>query len=94
MPPKKKKASKAIRVRRGLTTKPKVVKYTDFKCRGLIRILIREPTKDSSRWNVFPEFALYPMNLRADILKDAGFKQESKGKWVLRTNKFNIFVYV
>jgi len=78
-----------LRKRTKLTNKPKVLSYHDFKGEGLIRILWRE--KD-----LYPEFALYmPSNqdIRA-ALALAGFNHESKGKWVLRTNKFNIFVYL
>lgn len=89
MPPKKKKVAKAIKVRRGLTTKPKVIRYSDYKCSGLVRILHRVD-------DAFPELALYPSGKTIIVpsLQDAGLKEESKGKWVLRTNKFNIFVYV
>jgi hypothetical protein len=90
MTTKKKKATKAIKVRRGLTTKPKVVSHADLKADGLIRVLIRQ------NQTAFPEFAFYT-RARKDLevaLSDAGLKEESKGKWVLRTNKFNIFVYV
>jgi hypothetical protein len=79
-----------LRVRKGLTNKPKVHRFTDQKARGLIRVLYR---KDDT---YFPEFALYTIK-KAHIIGSlvfAGLKEESKGKWVLRTNKFNIFVYI
>jgi len=78
-----------LRIRNMLRQKPEVEKYLDFKAGGLVRVLIR---KDGS---LFPELALYPRPVEyiIDSMKDAGFKQESRGKWVLRTNKFNIFVY-
>lgn len=81
---------KPLKVREKLTDKPKVLRFKDFKGSGLIRVLERE--KD-----FFPEFALYPRaknNRRiAKALYNAGLKAESRDKWVLRTNKFNIFVY-
>jgi len=80
-----------LKARKGLIKKPKVEAYTDHKANGLIRILERQ------EGTLFPEFALYPKSdrkLLTESLKDAGLKQESKGKWVLRTNKFNIFVYI
>jgi hypothetical protein len=87
---------KALKVRKRLTDKPKVLSHKDFKADGLIRVLAR---KDGT---YFPEFALYPQknfNRRNKArplasLVDAGLTEESRGKWVLRTNKFNIFVYV
>lgn len=75
-----------LRVRKGLIKKPKVLKYRDYKAGGLIRILTRE--RDH-----FPEFALYAKRSLDAELKEAGFTMENKGKWVLRTNKFNIFVF-
>jgi hypothetical protein len=76
-----------IKLRKGLKNKPRVLGYSDIKGAGLVRILTRE--KD-----YFPEFALYPeRGLTGPALKDAGFVEESRGKWVLRTNKFNVFVY-
>jgi hypothetical protein len=79
-----------LRVRKGLTNKPKVLRHVDHKGYGLVRVLTRE--KD-----FFPEFAVYPDRSSKDViqsLKDAGLKEEQRGKWVLRTNRFNIFVYV
>lgn len=78
-----------IKARRKLISKPKVIGFEDFDGDGLIRVL--ERTKD-----FFPEFAFYmkawlPMLERS--LKHARFKEEERGKWVLRTNKFSIFVY-
>jgi hypothetical protein len=80
-----------LKVRRGLIKKPKVITYTDANASGLIRILERQDG------TLFPEFALYCKTYllkTTESLKQAGFKQEARGKWVLRTNKFNIFVYV
>jgi hypothetical protein len=78
-----------LKTRRGLTTKPKVIDHKDFESRGLIRVLLR---KDRT---CFPEFAFYPRSSPSieESLVDAGFKEEKPSKWVLRTNKFNIFVY-
>jgi hypothetical protein len=80
-----------LKVRKGLIKKPKVEAFSDHKASGLIRILERQ------EGTLFPEFALYPKSdrkLLTESLKDAGLKQESRDKWVLRTNKFNIFVYI
>ena len=87
---------KALKVREKLTNKPKVLGFKDFKASGLVRVLQREDAKNREVMDYFPEFALYPKKSpRIESgLTDAGFKQESRGKWVLRTNKFNIFVYV
>ena len=80
---------KRLKVRKKLTDKPKVLSHADFHGDGLIRVLTRE--KD-----LFPEFAVYPSRRSVDMLQSlecAGLKPEGRGKWVLRTNKFNIFVY-
>lgn len=82
--------SNAIKIRKGLINKPKVLRHVDHKGYGLVRVLTRE--KD-----FFPEFAVYPDRSSKDViqsLKDAGLKEEQRGKWVLRTNRLNIFVYV
>jgi len=78
-----------------LINKPKVVSFNDIEGRGLIRVLRRE---DGSH---YPEFALYPSRVMQTIgfhmeesLRDARFSLESKGKWILRTKKYSIFVYV
>jgi hypothetical protein len=90
MPRTKKPKKKTIRVRRKLINKPAVKSFKDFPASGLIRVLDREKDK-------FPEFALYPRaKNKAKIeksLRHAGFKEEETGKWVLRTDNFNIFVY-
>jgi len=77
-----------LKVRDKLIHKPQIVDYFDVEAKsGLIRVLIRE--KDS-----FPEFALYmPKDFTFASLEDAGLREEESGKWVLRTDKFNIFVY-
>ena len=84
---KKKLDPDTLKTRRGLIKKPRVLSYHDYKAGGLIRILVRE--KDH-----FPEFALYTNHDLSIELKDAGFKEQARGKWVLRTNKFSIFVYI
>jgi hypothetical protein len=72
-----------------------VLDYYDFEADGLIRVLLREDQ------TLFPELALYIKlysltHLAIDVLeslRQAGFREEERGKWVLRTDKFNIFVY-
>jgi hypothetical protein len=79
-----------LKVRKGLINKPNVEAFSDHKGSGLIRVLER---KDGS---LFPEMALYLRGrpLITESLRDGGLIEEARGKWVLRTNKFNIFVYV
>jgi hypothetical protein len=79
-----------VHVRKGMINKPKVIEFADFKGSGLARLLWRED------YTLFPEFALYMRKNKAleEALRFAGLKEEAKGKWVLRTNTFNIFVYV
>lgn len=77
-----------LKPRKRLINKPKVIDHVDVKAGGLIRVLYREDN------TVFPEFALYPKSLDVTCLKHAGLIEENRGKWVLRTNKFNIFVYI
>jgi hypothetical protein len=84
---------KPLKVRKRLTDKPKVLKFKDIKADGLVRVLFREAD------GRFPEFALYPRKTKYSMemkaaLHNAGLTEEARGKWVLRTNKFNIFVYV
>ena len=87
-----KKKLDPLKARKGLIKKPKVLSFKDYDAKGLIRILQRENEP------LFPEFAIYPTAYKLvtlqDCFKDAGLKEESRGKWVLRTNKFNIFVYI
>jgi hypothetical protein len=87
---------KELKVRKGLINKPRVLDFRDFKASGLIRVLQREDAKNREVMDYFPEFALYPRKatMIESSLKDAGLTQEARGKWVLRTNKFNIFVYI
>lgn len=86
----KKAKKRTIRIRRKLVSKPAVKSFKDFAASGLIRVLDRDKDK-------FPEFALYPRaRNKAKIeksLRHAGLKQDEPGKWVLRTDTFNIFVY-
>lgn len=80
---------KKLTIRKTLVNRPEVLRYIDFKGdKGLIRVL--ERTTDH-----FPEFALYMRMSKAlrKSLVDAGFTQEQANKWVLRTNRFSIFVY-
>lgn len=85
---KKAKRLDPIKVRKRLISKPKVLWHRDTKSDGLIRVLRRK--KD-----YFPEFALYPKGqFEHQALKDAGLRQEEPRKWVLRTNKYSIFVYI
>ena len=79
-----------IKARRKLIATPKVKRFRDFKGGGLLRVLERSN-------DLFPEFALYMRSGGSMVLgslEDAGFKEEERGKWVLRTNRFSIFVYV
>ncbi len=86
-PPEKPK----IKARRRLIVTPKVVRYDDYKADGgLIRVLER------SKAPPLPEFALYMKKgtpLLTEALVSAGLIEEEKGKWVLRTKNFSIFVY-
>lgn len=81
-----------LKTRSKMINKPTVTSFTDYRMSGLIRILRRA---DAS---YYPEFTLYPRKKGIAYiigsLTDAGLKQEEKGKWVLRTNKFSIFVYL
>ena len=91
------KLDPSLKVRKSLVKTPKVLRYADFEGRdSMIRVLLR--AGDSA----FPEFAIYASAFRppfdkkrmGEVLKLAGFEEEAKGKWVLRTNKFSMFVYV
>jgi len=84
--------AQVVRIRKSMITKPKVLGFGDYDCEGMIRVLERE---DGS---LFPEFAFY-FNGKADSmviesLEFAGLKETERNKFVLRTDKFNIFVYV
>lgn len=78
-----------LKARKGLIKSPQVLRFNDLKGDGLVRVLHR---KDGS---YFPEFAFYPRSrtFLRESLRDAAFNEEEAGKWVLRTNKFSIFVY-
>ena len=83
--------TQVIKVRKTMITKPKVLGFGDYEGDGLIRVLERE---DGSS---FAEFTLYMKNVDdvvIDSLLFAGLKEEERDKWVLRTNKFSIFVYI
>lgn len=83
-----------LKARKKLVATPRVLNLKDYKGQGFIRVLWR------ANETTFPEFALYVKfrgmahQMQDDMLKDAGLTEESKGKWVLRTNKFSIFVFV
>jgi len=86
-----------VQVRKRLIRVPQVRGYLDFENGdGMIRIL------DRMDGSFFPELAIFmgkakpPMNRKivSKFLVDAGFTKETHSKHVLRTNKFNIFVYL
>lgn len=83
-----------LKKRSGLIANPQVKGFHDYGALGTVRILHRKNAVS------FPELALtaeHKGNYMAEIgeaLSNAGFTDELQGKWVLRTNKFNIFVYV
>jgi len=81
-----------IKARRKLIGKPIVTGYDDYKANGgVIRVLEREKA------SALPEFALYMKegsSLLTEALISAGLIEEEKGKWVLRTDKFSIFIYM
>jgi len=80
-----------IKARRKLIAEPIVLGYDDYKADGgVIRVLEREKAP------ALPEFALYMKEwspLLTEALIKAGLIEEKRGKWVLRTDKFSIFVY-
>jgi len=91
------KKSSVLQIRRRLVERPAVVQYGDFEGDdSMIRLLLR--SDDST----FPEFALYASRYRpkfskkvmGQALRDAKFTEEARGKWVLRTDKLSIFVYL
>ena len=82
---------KPLKTRKALIANPPVEKFHDYGALGTIRILHRKKAE------LFPELALTAEKKGVDIkpaLTAAGFTDEKSGKWVLRTNKFNIFVYI
>lgn len=90
----KAKLDPSLKIRRGLIQKPQVIDHYDLNASGLVRVLRR---KDGTN---FAEFALCPKRTNKawqrgmkSSLINAGLKEEAKDKWVLRTNKFSIFVY-
>ena len=94
----KKKAVKGyydpLKPRKELIANPQVEKFHDYNALGTVRILHRKEALS------FPELALTAehkgsyMREIGEALKNAGFTDELRGKWVFRSNKFNIFVYI
>ena len=93
----------ALKQRKKPVKNPIVTSYRDIKANSgcLTRLLYRSSGKHSE--TVFPEFALYHDKLRGIKLVDlkqallnAGFTQDptEKSRYILRTNKFNLFVFV
>lgn len=83
--------AQVIKVRRGMVEKPKVLGFGDYEGDGLIRVLERE---DGS---LFPEFAIFMKDVDDSVVGSLEFsklKEEKKNKFVLRTDRFNIFVYL
>jgi len=79
-----------LKIRKHLIKQPKVIMYDDYEGYGLIRVLMRADKTN------FPEFAITMDEWDKELEKSlqyAGLKQVKKDKWVLRTNKFNLFVY-
>jgi len=80
-----------LKVRKKLIASPQVKGFTDFEALGTIRILHR---KDKTE---FAELALTNQKKGKKTVEKAlnfaGFTKEARGKWCLRTNKFNVFVY-
>ena len=80
-----------LKVRKKLIASPQVKNFTDFEALGTIRILHR---KDKTE---FAELALTNQKKKRKVIEKAlnyaGFTKEARGKWCLRTNKFNVFVY-
>jgi hypothetical protein len=84
-----------MKVRKKLIAVPRVQKFTDYRARqGLVRVLYREDG------TLFPELMLalkfrgMKHQVQDDMLKAAGFTEERKGMWVIRSNKFSVFMYV
>lgn len=89
--PKAKTYYDPLKVRKKLIANPQVKSFSDFDALGTIRILHR---KDKTE---FAELALTNQKKSRKVIEKAlnfaGFTKEAKGKWCLRTNKFNVFVY-
>jgi hypothetical protein len=88
-----------LKQRKKLKKFPAVNSYRDIKANSgnLTRILYRVDK------TVFPEFALYHDRATAkhkqtilEALQHAGFEADptAKGRYVLRTNKFNVFIFL
>jgi hypothetical protein len=88
---------RTIKIRRKMINIPAVKRHWDIHTTSVLRLLDR--LDDSA----FPEFALYPTGTQRSkapslllfkALRNAGLKEEEPRKWVLRTDKFNIFIYI
>lgn len=83
---------KELTTRKKLIANPQVTGYVDAKTNwAVIRVLYRRNAP------ALPEFAMKAISGTMELhdgLQAAGFTDEGRGKWVLRTNKFNIFVYI
>jgi len=80
-----------IKVRKGMIKTPKVLGFGDYEADGLLRVLEREDG------TCFPEFALYMKNVDDLViasLEHSGLKEKERNKYLLRTDKFNLFVYL
>jgi hypothetical protein len=81
--------------RRPLMVAKYVKGYIDYNGKATIRVLDRRP-----EMSLLPEFALYvkfrnmPHNIQDQMLKNAGLREEARGKWVLRSDNLSLFVYV
>jgi len=83
--------AQVIKIRKRMVEKPKVLGFGDYEGDGLIRVLERE---DGS---LFPEFAIFMKDvddLVVGSLEFSKLKEEKRNKFVLRTDRFNIFVYL
>jgi len=91
----RKKLDPALKTRK-LTATPKVHRYDDLTgVDSTVRILTRQNAEPLPEFGLFVKASGYHVSQPfLDMLDAAGFTYEDRGKWVLRTNKFNIFVYV
>jgi|SRR5271157_2288718 len=97
MPKHSKKAKKEpqMKVRTKLIAVPRVTEFKDFRAsQGLVRVLHRVDG------TLFPELMLVlkfrgmKHQVQDDMLKAAGFTEEKTGMWVMRSNKYSVFMYV
>lgn len=84
-----------MKVRKKLIAVPRVEAFKDYRAsQGLVRVLQRANN------TLFPELMLalkfrgMAHEIQDDMLKDAGFTEEERGMWVIRSNKFSVFMYV